>query len=210
MLQNKINQEEFCEMLAEAIIKHNLPFSFVEYEGIRKVFSYLNSYVKHISRNTSKANVLKLYKKEKDDVKNKLKSIPSRICLTSDLWTSITNEGYICLMVHYVDENWELKNIILNFCHMPPPHMGTLLSEKILSFLEEWGIEKKIFSITLDNASNNDNCQDFKKKKLNEGSLLLSDGIFFHVCCGAHILNLIVQEGFKVIDDSVINLVIKI
>ena len=45
VLQNKINQEEFCEMLAEAIIKHNLPFSFVEYEGIRKVSSYLNSYV---------------------------------------------------------------------------------------------------------------------------------------------------------------------
>ena len=26
VLQNKITQEEFCEMLAEAIIKHNLPF----------------------------------------------------------------------------------------------------------------------------------------------------------------------------------------
>ena len=43
VLQNKITQEEFREMLAEAVIKHNLPFSFVEYEGIRKVFSYLNS-----------------------------------------------------------------------------------------------------------------------------------------------------------------------
>ena len=85
VLQNKITQEEFCEMLAEAIIKHNLPFSFVEYDGIRKVFRYLNSDVKHISRNTSKPNVLKLYKKENDDVKNKLKSIPGRICLTSDL-----------------------------------------------------------------------------------------------------------------------------
>ena len=113
MLQNKITQEEFREMLAEPIIKHNLPFSFVEYEGIRKIFNYINSDVKHISRNTSKADVLKLYKNAKDDVKNKLKSIPSRICLTSDLWTSITNEGYICLMVHYVDENWELKNITL-------------------------------------------------------------------------------------------------
>ena len=70
MLQNKITKEEFREMLAEAIIKHNLPFSFVEYEGIRKFFSYLNSNVKHISRNTSKADVLKLYKKEKDDFKN--------------------------------------------------------------------------------------------------------------------------------------------
>ena len=60
MLQNKITQEEFCEMLAEAIIKHNLQFSFVEYEGIRKVLSYLNSYIKHISKNTSKVDVLKL------------------------------------------------------------------------------------------------------------------------------------------------------
>ena len=158
VLQNKITQEEFREMLAEAIIKHNLPFNFVEYEGIRKVFSYLNSDVKHISKNTSKVDILKLYKKEKDDVKNKLKSIPGRICLTSDLWTSIISEGYICPTAHYVDENWKLKNIILNFCHIPPPHMGTLSLEKILSFLKEWGIEKKIFSITLDNASNNDNC----------------------------------------------------
>ena len=53
--------------------------------GIRKVFSYLNSDVKHVSKNTSKTDVLKLYKKEKDDVKNKLKSIPSKICLTLDL-----------------------------------------------------------------------------------------------------------------------------
>ena len=50
---------------------------------------------------------------------------------------------------------------------MPPPHMETLLSNKILSFLEEWGTEKKIFSITLDNASNNDNASN--KKKLNGG-----------------------------------------
>ena len=55
---------------------------------------------------------------------------------------------------------------------MPPPHTETLLSDKILSFLEEWGIENKIFFIILDNASNNDNCQDFIKKKLNEGGLL--------------------------------------
>ena len=75
MLQNKITQEVFREMLVKAIIKQNLPFSFVEYEGNRKVFNYLNSDIKHKSRNTSKANFLKLYKKEKDDIKNKLKSI---------------------------------------------------------------------------------------------------------------------------------------
>ena len=105
------------------------------------------------------------------------------------------------LIAHYVDENWKLKNIILNFCHMPPPHTGTLSLEKILSFFEEWGIENKIFSITLDNVSNNDNCQYFIKKKFNERGLLLCDGIFFHVRCGAHILNLIIKKGLKVIEN---------
>ena len=35
---------------------------------------------------------------------------------------------------------------------------------------------------------------------------MLCDGLFFYVCCGAHILNLIVQEGLKVIDDLVIKI----
>ena len=48
----------------------------------------------------------------------------------------ITNEGYICLTTHYVNENWELKNIILKFCHMSPPHIRTVLSKQISNFLE--------------------------------------------------------------------------
>ncbi|PNX64718.1 HAT family dimerization domain-containing protein [Trifolium pratense] len=39
---------------------------------------------------------------------------------------------------------------------MPPPHTGSALSKKILEFISDWGIEKKIFSLTLDNASAND------------------------------------------------------
>ena len=44
------------------------------------------------------------------------------------------------------------------------------------------------------------------KQKLNDRGLLLCNGIFFHVRCGAHILNLIFQEELKVIDDLVIKI----
>jgi hypothetical protein len=85
-----------------------------------------------------------------------MKMISGRICLTSDLWTSINTEGFITLTAHFVDSNWTLQSKILNFCHMPPPHSGFELYKKLNSLLVEWGIDNKLFSITLYNASAND------------------------------------------------------
>ena len=153
---NKFNQEKFRELLVMAITMHDLPFQFVEYEGIREIFTYLCGEAKHITRNTAKADVVKMHKREKTKLKFLLESVDCRISLTSDLWTSITTDGYLCITAHFIDQDWRLQKRILNFCFMPPLHIGISLTEKIHALLTEWGIEKKLFSITLDNASNND------------------------------------------------------
>jgi hypothetical protein len=41
------------------------------------------------------------------------------------------------------------------------------------------------------------------KQKLNIKRALLCEGEFLHLCCCAHILNLIVQDGLKEIDDVI-------
>ncbi|XP_017970004.1 PREDICTED: zinc finger BED domain-containing protein RICESLEEPER 2 [Theobroma cacao] len=86
---------------------------------------------------------------------------------------------------------------------MPPPHSGVTLSEKIYALLVEWGIESKLFSITLDNASANDTFVDLLKVQLNMRKQLLGGGKFFHIRCCAHILNLIVQDGLKEVDSAI-------
>jgi hypothetical protein len=68
--------------------------------------------------------------------------------------------------------------------------------------LEEWGIETKVFTITLDNAYSNDICVGLLKNQLNLKKALLYEGKFFHICYYAHILNLIVQDGLKEIDSA--------
>ncbi|XP_021834815.1 zinc finger BED domain-containing protein RICESLEEPER 3-like [Prunus avium] len=146
---------KFRDLLIEAIIKHNLPFSFVEYEGIKALFAYVSPDIKLPCRNTVKACVLRMFKSERQKLHTLLSSIQGRICLTSDLWTSVCTDGYLALTAHFVDQDWRLHKRIINFCHMPPPHSGVALSEKINTLITEWGIEKKLFSITLDNASAN-------------------------------------------------------
>ena len=89
-------------------------------------------------------------------LKELLASIRSRICLTFDLWTSINTEAFISLTAHFVDLNWKLNTKLLNFCHMRPPHTGFELSTKINEILQDWGLEKKVFCMTFDNAYAND------------------------------------------------------
>ena len=57
--------------------------------------------------------------------------------------------------------------------------------------------------MTLDNASANDVFVDMIKIQLNLKDALYSNGEFFHIRCCAHILNLIVQEGLKELDEPI-------
>ncbi|KAI5648609.1 hypothetical protein M9H77_34614 [Catharanthus roseus] len=57
--KRNFSQKVLREKIALAIIKHDLPFSFVEYEGIRDIFTYVNLDVKYISRNTATSDVWK-------------------------------------------------------------------------------------------------------------------------------------------------------
>ncbi|KAK9755641.1 hypothetical protein RND81_01G040400 [Saponaria officinalis] len=178
----KFNFDEFRQLVAIAISKHNLLLQLVEYDGIKNCFSYLNPDVKIFVRITVKSDILKINS------------------LTSDCWSSVITDGYISLTAHFIDENWQLQKRVLNFSFLPPPHSGVAMSIKVTGLLREWGIENRIMSITLDNASANDAMVASLKPDLN----LLSNGDYFHVRCCAHILNLIVQEGFKDLDIAIL------
>ena len=76
----------------------------------------------------------------------------------------------------------------------------------LLKTLQDWNIESKIFAITLDNASVNDNFVATLQENLVAKGQLLRKGKLFHCQCAAHVLNLIVQEGFKAISGATKNI----
>ena len=147
----KFEVENFRELLTFSIVMHELPLSFVEYIGVRALLSYLHPEITMISRNTAKSNLFKMYKREKARMKHMLEETLGMISLTGDLWTSITTDGYLAITVHFIDKEWVLQKRVLDFSFVAPPHTGVAISEKVYSILEEWGLEKKIFSVTLDN-----------------------------------------------------------
>ncbi|TYG94373.1 hypothetical protein ES288_A11G184100v1 [Gossypium darwinii] len=172
--------------------KHS--FRTVEEPGFRYMMSIASPNFKNISRYTTARDVLIYYAKERDHVKEELAKAPGLICLNSDNWNlEHTNDEYICITAHWVDENWKLQKRIIMFRALFPPYDGLNIADELVLCLSQWGIDNKIFSITLDNASYNDIMV----------SSILCDGAFFQVRCCAHILNLIVKAGLELADDVV-------
>ena len=68
----------------------------------------------------------------------------------------------------------------------------------------KWFVEKKLFSLTLDNESNNLVVVTDLIDALTENSnaSLVCDGAFFHIRCVCHILNLVARDGLAVINKA--------
>lgn len=191
----------FRDLITNAVIKHNLPLIFVE-----EAYTYAHPKATSVSRNTLKRDVLSCYQFEKKNLFNMIQQFDGRVCLTTNLWTSVDTDGYISLTAHFITTDWVLLRKFLNFSYIPSPHTDITIFEKMYKMVYEWSLESKLFSITLDNASSNDSFVAILRTQLNLRNALVCKGEFFHIRCCAHIPNLIVQEGLKEIDNSVVKI----
>ncbi|KAL2925252.1 putative AC transposase, partial [Bienertia sinuspersici] len=198
------DQKVFCRMFAEAIMYHSYALSIVEHVKLREMLSYLQPKVRHVTRNTILRYCLLEHERLKSFLRECLSELNSRVCFTCDCWSACTSRGFLTLTAHFVDNNWNLKSRILNFRYFPPPHRGVDISLFVVGLIKEWGLETKVFSMNCDNAGAMDVMVRRLKSNLHSFRPLPLNGRFFHVRCCAHILNLIVQSGMNVIDDSVL------
>ena len=92
-----------------------------------------------------------------------------------------------------------LNKRIISFKTINTPHSGKNIATLINDETIDLDIHDKIFTITLDNASNNDTTIQRLKRfwQIKEDHVKL-----FHVCCCAHILNLIVKDRLKQVDST--------
>ncbi|TXG57250.1 hypothetical protein EZV62_018563 [Acer yangbiense] len=90
----------------------------------------------------------------------------------------------------YVDEKAMLKRETI----------GKLIETCLL----DWGI-KIVCTITVDNASENKSAIEYMKKKMSnwKADVMVLAGEFMHLRCCAHIINLIVKDGLKELDESI-------
>ena len=121
------------------------------------------------------------------------------------MWTSNQTLGYLCVTCHWISSDWKIHKRIIKFLMMESPHNAPSMFNALLKGIQEWNIEDKLFSITLDNAKVNNSMMVLLKTTLLMKKMLPCEGKLFHIRCGAHVINLVVQDGLKKISSIVHN-----
>jgi hypothetical protein len=102
---------------------------------------------------------------------------------------------------HFIDSEWKLHKKVISF-FLVKGYKGNDIGKTIQRCLTEWGITK-VMTITVDNASSNDSGIDYVRRQMNNQKSSIALGKYLHMRCAAHIINLIVTDGLKEMDNSI-------
>ncbi|XP_078442910.1 putative transcriptional regulator tpeD [Wolffia australiana] len=119
------------------------------------------------------------------------------VSLIVDAWTSRNNLSLLGVTAHSIDGDWKLCDLLLAIRRIKGSHCGTNLARLVVEVAYEYGIESKLCTITTDNASNNITMMASIVHQLKTVNPQFT--MDRHVLCVAHVLNLVVQSGLRII-----------
>lgn len=107
------------------------------------------------SRYTITSQLNQLYASKQQEILDKLKRQPAAsLALTLDYWTSLSNESYLGVTCHFIDEDWKMNVCTLAVDHAEQRHTSDNVRDQILKIIKHWEIEDKVMVIITDNANN--------------------------------------------------------
>lgn len=186
------SQETFRKALLKWLVVSDEPFSTVQEQAFIDMVKTLNPDAKLYSDKTVRSDLMDTFNEKFTELKEKLKSVPGKMSITMDGWTSRNILPFLAIRAHWLDDQWEYQSQLLDFCHIEGSHSGANFRDIFAKALQSLGVPlDKIVSITVDNASSNDTFFD----ELEDVFDILGDDQ--HIRCLAHIINLAAQDVLK-------------
>lgn len=176
------------------IVISNQPFSVVEEEEFAEMIDTLNPSAELMTRNTVKADIMATYWEKIEKIKTELKTIPGKMSVSLDIWTSKNVIPFLVIRGHWLSPEWEYRSQLLDFAEMTGDHDGVNICKFFLRCIHRLDFPlKRILAFTMDNASNNNTFMDSLATHAADMGLPISS-LENQIRCSAHIFNLIVQD----------------
>ncbi|KAI4321794.1 hypothetical protein MLD38_035136 [Melastoma candidum] len=191
----KFDQERSRLDLARMIILHGYPLAMVDHVGFKVFVKNLQPLFDFASDSAVELYCMEMYGRGKETVREALHNMQGRINIAVEMWSSEEHAGYLSLMARYIDEDWKLQKKMLNFPTLDSSYSGDTLSEIVVNCVTEWNIDCRLFAVTLDYCSMDDDVVMKVRERLSESRHPLGSHQLLDVWSAAHILDFIVQDA---------------
>lgn len=116
-------QQEITKKALMMCVTDLRPLSIVEGKGFRQFCDALNPSYRCPSHTTMHNYLQLLYKEQKQVLIERLSKLDS-LALTTDAWTSCATQSYVTVTGHYLDEQWNLKSVMIATRQVEERHTG--------------------------------------------------------------------------------------
>lgn len=165
-----------------AITYHDLrPISMVRTPAFRDFLKFTEPNFRVPSFETLRNNIITLYDIERAKVSEEIQNL-ALLSITTDHWTSATNDAYLGITAHGMTRDWKLASLNLGTTVTAERHTAENISRDLQKINAEWEIPE-VFAVVHDNAANITNAV----------SRLQS----YSVPCFAHTIQLAINLGLK-------------
>lgn len=182
--------------LLEWIISDLQAFRAGENPFFQQFLASLNFDYQSLKKDAVTKRTMELFDVVKLKICDLLGNCLQKFSFTLDIWTSPSQDPFLCATLHFIDQNWVLKSQVIAFRYIPGRHSGVNMALVLEEIVNEYQIKERILTVTMDNASNNDKLVD---ELIAEGIIVDSES---HIRCFSHIVNLAAQDCIYEFNDK--------
>src|SRR5262249_13251494 len=149
----------------------------------------LNPSTKVPSADTIRRDIDKRFGDEKGRVRAMLQDAPGFLSFSMDGWTSPNMRAFLGITVHWIDTDWQMRNLLMDMAPLSGSHTGENMYATFQTACDDFGVMAKLLAITTDSASNNDTLAAHLEAACQLQHIPF-DRNSMHVRCIAHIIHL--------------------
>ncbi|CAG8785463.1 19314_t:CDS:2, partial [Cetraspora pellucida] len=141
--QNPRQKESIEHALVEWIVTNSQPFYILQSESFVKLIHTLNPYYELPSNKQIKAHIHQSYNNSIEYLKTLLVTELKTCSLTCNLWTAHSKNSYLGITCHFINSNYELKEIILAVKYVPYSHDAITIKTELENVINDWNLFEK-------------------------------------------------------------------
>ena len=138
--------ERFRKSLVQFVVDTNQPFVVVEHKSFRQLLLLLRSDIVIPGADAIRNTIISSYEIGRNSLIEILQKFKGSVNCTMDLWTSPANISFMAITIHWLDESFNLMNVLLSFVEISEEsHSSKVLEKHFREQLICFNLQEKVY-----------------------------------------------------------------